>query len=136
MKKISFSFAVMLLGLSSLAVKAAAQNRPLAQTNIPFAFSAEGLQLSAGDYELWQIGDKFVRLQNLATKKGVTLLCHQGNIVASDAVKIVFRVYDTDHFLAGVVAPSYQISLPKSQSEKQVEASAATAKTVALKGKH
>jgi hypothetical protein len=136
MKKISFAIAVTLVVLSSFAVRAAAEDRVLARTNIPFAFSAQGQQLSAGNYELLQITDNTLVLHNRDTRKGVMLLCQQGNIVPSDKVKLVFRVHDTDHFLASVVTPSYEITLPKSKSERQIEDSATTTDTVAVQAKH
>jgi hypothetical protein len=135
MKKISFGIAITIVVLSSFAVKAAAQNVLVGRTNIPFAFSAEGQQLSAGNYELLRISDNKLVLRNLATAKAVMLYSPQV-IVASDTVKLIFRKYDADHFLAGVVAPSYEVSLPKSESEKQVEAKAETTKTIAVQAKH
>lgn len=137
MKKISFRLAVTLVLLSSFAFQAAAQNRVIGRTNIPFAFTAEGQQLSAGNYELWQIGPDSVRLQNAATSKGVTLHIRQ-DIVDSNAMKFVFHSYGSSAFLAAVAAPADEVLLPKSQSEKELAAATATAnmKTVALQVKH
>ena len=135
MKKISLSLAVTLVLLSSFAVQAAAQNRVIGRTNIPFTFTANGQQLSAGNYELWQIGTDSVRLQNVATAKGVTLHVPQ-NIVDSNTIKFVFHSYGTSAFLAAVAAPSDEVSLPQSHSEKELAAAAGNMKTVALQVKH
>jgi hypothetical protein len=135
MKKISFSLAVMLVLLGSLAIQAIAQNRVIGRTNIPFSFTANGQQLSAGNYELWQIGMDSVRLQNVATAKGVTLHIPQ-DIVDSNAMKFVFHSYGSSAFLASVAAPSDEVSLPKSQSEKELAAAGPDMKTVALQVKH
>ena len=133
MRKTVFSIVVTLVVLSSFAVNASAQNRLLARTKIPFAFSAEGQQLTAGDYEVSRVNEHTMLLRNVATGKGLFL--PSPTMVSGDTVKLVFRVYGTDHFLGGVVAPSDQISLAKSKSERQVEASVATTETVGLGGK-
>jgi hypothetical protein len=135
MKKTSFSIVAAVVVLSSLTLTAAAQNRVLAQANIPFSFAAHGQTFDAGAYELRQIGAQIVRLQDVATGQGVTLLSPQ-TIGKSSTTNLVFRSYGTRQFLAAVVAPSYQVSIPKSQAEKEVEASATKMKTVALQVKH
>jgi hypothetical protein len=120
------------LTLASFAAKAASQDRVLARINIPFAFSVEGQQFRAGDYELRQIGANIVGLENCATKHGVILPSRTPGSVASGDGRMIFHVYNTDHFLASVAAPAYETSLPKSDSEKQVEASVAAMRTVAV----
>lgn len=128
--------AVILAGVLILASYTVKQDRVLARINIPFAFSVEGQQFRAGDYELREIGPNIVGLQNRATKKGVILPSPSPGAVASGDGRMIFHVYNTDHFLAGVAAPSYEISLPESNSEKQVEASVATMRTVAVQVRH
>lgn len=135
MKKISLSLAVRLILLSSLAILAAAQNRVLGQVNIPFNFVASGEQFNAGNYELWRIGMDFVRLQNVATSKGVILYI-PANIADSNAMKFVFHSYGSSAFLAAVATPSDEISLPQSHSEKEFAATNANMKTAALQIKH
>jgi hypothetical protein len=135
MKKMSFTIAAVVIVLSSLTVTAAAQNRVLGRAYIPFSFAAHGQRFNAGTYELRQISTQIIRLQEVATGQGVTLLSPQ-TIGESSTTNLVFRSYGTRQFLAAVVAPSYQVSIPKSQVEKEVEASAAKMKTVALQVKH
>ena len=135
MKKISFSIVAAVVVLNSLTLTAAAQNRVLGHADIPFSFSANGQRFEAGTYELRQISTQIIRLQDVATGQGVTLLSPQ-TIGESSTTNLVFRSYGTRQFLAAVVAPSYQVSIPRSQVEKEVEASAAKMKTVALQVKH
>lgn len=135
MKKIGLSLAAMLILLSSIAILGAAQNRVLGQVNIPFNFVANGEQLNAGNYQLWQIGTDSVRLQNVASNKGVTLFL-PANIADSNAMKFVFHSYGSSVFLAAVATPSDEMSLPQSRSEKEFAATKADMKTVALQIKH
>jgi len=134
MKK-NLSLALMLVLLGGVAILASAQNRVLGQANIPFNFVASGEQLSAGNYELWQIGIDSVRLQNVATSRGVTLHL-PANIADSHDIKFVFHRYGSSAFLASVATPSDEMSLPRSHSEKEFAAANADMKTVALQIKH
>jgi hypothetical protein len=134
MKKISFSIAVAVVALS-FTLTTAAQNRVLGRADIPFTFAVHGQRFTAGTYELRQIGAQIVRLQDVTTGQGVTLLSSQ-TIGETRTTSIVFRSYGTRRFLAAVIAPSYQVSIPKSQAEKEIEASAAKVRTVALQIKH
>ena len=131
---VAFILAIVLT-LASFAATAGSQDRVLARINIPFAFSVEGQQFRAGDYELRQIGANIVGLENRATKHGVILPSRTSGSASGDG-RMIFHVYNTDHFLASVAAPAYEISLPKSDSEKQVEASVATMRTVAVQVRH
>ncbi len=135
MKKTSLQIAAAAVVLLSFTLTAAAQNRVLGRANVPFGFAAHGQRFDAGTYELRQIGAQIVRLQDVATGRGVTLLSNQA-IGESTGTEITFRSYGARQFLAAVVAPSYQISLPKSADEQQVEASAAKTKTIALRVTH
>ena len=131
MKKNSLSLAVALILLSNLSILAVAQNRVLGQANIPFSFVASGEQLSAGNYELWQIGIESVRLQNVATSKGVTLHL-PANIADSRAMEFIFHSNGSSAFLAAVATPSDEISLPPSKREKELASAGSEMKTVAL----
>jgi len=134
MKRTSLTLTLMLVVLS-FAVQASAQNRVLGRVNVPFTFTANGQQLPAGNYELWEIGRDFVRLYNAATTQGVMLHIPQ-QITDSYPISFVFHLYGNSSFLVAVAAPSDEVSLPKSQSEKELAAAAANLKTVALQVKH
>ena len=114
MKKIRLLIAVAMVVLPSLT--AVAQNRTLGLADIPFRFTAHGQTFEAGKYELRQIGAHAVRFQRVDTRAGVTLLSPQ-NIAKTAATKIVFRTDGERYDLTAIVAPSYAISLPKTESE-------------------
>ena len=135
MKKNSLCLALLLVLLGGFAILASGQNRVLGQANIPFNFVASGEQLSAGNYELWQIGIDSVRLQNVATSKGVTLHL-PANIADNHDTKFVFHRYGSSAFLAAVATPSDEMSLPPSHAEKEFAVTKADVKTVALQIKH
>lgn len=135
MKKIMFSIAAVVLVLSSLTLTAAAQNRVLGRADIPFSFAAHHQTFDAGVYELRQIGAQIVRLQDVKTGRGVTLLSTQ-TVGASTLTNIQFRSYGDRQFLAAVVAPSYQISVPKSRPEIEFAAAHMKTTTVALQATH
>ena len=77
MKKMSFTIATVVIVLGSLTVTAAAQNRVLGRTDIPFSFAARDQRFNAGTYELRQISTQIICLQDVATGQGVTLLSPQ-----------------------------------------------------------
>jgi hypothetical protein len=131
MKTIRFSIVAAIVILSSFTLSAAAQNRVLGRADIPFSFAAHDQSFGAGAYELRQIGAQIVRLQEVTTARGVTLISPQA-IGEDSTTKIVFRCYGTREFLAAVVAPSYQISVAKSRAEQEAEATTAKVRTVAL----
>jgi hypothetical protein len=135
MKKIGFSIVAAVVVLSSLTLTAAAQGRILAQANIPFSFAAHGQTFDAGAYEICQMGAQVVRLQDVKTRRGVTLLSPQ-NVGVSTPTKIVFRRYGDRHFLAAVVTTSYQISVPKSRPELEVASARMKTTMVALQSTH
>jgi hypothetical protein len=131
MRKIGFSIAAVVVVLGSFTIAANAQYRVLGRANIPFSFEAHGQRFDSGTYELRQLGPHVVRLQDAATGiKGVTLLCTQ--TVVESEFKIVFDRYGARYFFASLVAPPYQISLPKSDSESELAALGAGMGTVAL----
>ena len=134
MKKIGSSIAVVIVIVCSFTVAAAAQNRVLGRADIPFGFSAHGQHFNTGTYELRQVGLQIVRLQEVTTGRGVTLISPQ-SIGESSTTNIVFRGYGSRRFLAAVIAPSYQISLPKSQAETEL-AVTANMTTEALRVQH
>ncbi len=134
MKKISLSIVIAVV-LSSFSVTAAAQNRVLGRADISFSFAAHNQRFDPGAYELRQLGAQTLRLQNVATGQGVTLLSPQ-TIGESPATTLVFRSYGTHRFLAVVKAPSYQVSMPRSAAEKELEAQAGRMKTIALQLSH
>jgi len=135
MKKNRLSLAVALIVLGSLSILAIAQNRVLGQANIPFNFVANGEPLTAGNYELWQIGIESVRLQNVATSKGVTLHL-PANIADSHDMKFIFHSYGSSAFLAVVATPSDKMPLPRSKHEKELASASSEMKIVALQVQH
>ncbi len=134
MKKISLAIAAVVV-LSTFTLTAAAQNRVLGRANVPFSFAAHDQRFDAGTYELRQIGAQIVRLQDVASGRGVTLMSPQA-IGESSVTSLTFRSYGTRAFLAAVNAQSYHIAVGKSAAEQDVEASLAKTKTIALKLQH
>ncbi len=130
MKKIGFSIVAVMV-VSSFTWSAAAQDRVLARADIPFTFEAQGQTFGSGSYELLQFGGAFVRLQKAGTHLGVSLMSPQ-NITQSSTTMLKFHNYGGRYFLAAVVAPSYQIYLPKSKSEKEMAAAGHIPVTITL----
>jgi hypothetical protein len=118
-----FKLAVVLLVLGISAI-AGAQDRVIAVAKIPFQFTAHSQVFDAGDYEVRQIGAQTVRLQDVNSRIGVTLLGSQ-TIGVGAPVTILFRVNTGQYFLASVSAQSFQIKIRKSRLEVE---SAATRK--------
>jgi hypothetical protein len=131
MKKTSLSLAVIVVLLSSLVPRIAAESGLLGRANIPFSFTAGGQHLSAGNYEIWHFAMDSVILKNGTTAEAVTLHV-PGDIANSNAMRLIFHNYGSASFLAAVAGPTEQMVLPESRHEKELAALNAGAKTVAL----
>ncbi|MGI9102107.1 MAG: hypothetical protein ACR2IF_06650 [Terriglobales bacterium] len=133
MKTIGFAIAVAVV-LISVTLSVAAQDRMLCRGDIPFSFTANGQTFQAGEYQVRRIGESFVRIEDVRTLKGVTLLSPQ-NVAVSKTIKLVFHSYGSRRFLAGVVARAYEIALPQSEAEREIRTASADATLVALEVK-
>jgi hypothetical protein len=129
MNKVTLAIVAVLVVLTSLS--AAAQNRVLSRAEIPFRFTAHGQTLEAGTYQLRQISAQIIRIQEVTTGAGLTLLSAT-NVGESAATQLVFRSNGKGYVLAAIRAPFYQISLPKSEEELATSA----IRTIALQATH
>jgi hypothetical protein len=112
-------FATLIVGLSILSVSAAAQHRVLGKLEIPFNFTANDQVFASGNYDLVQIGGQTIRLEERKTGKGITLLSPQ-NISETPVNTLLFHRYGTRYVLAKIVAPTYEMPLFKSNTEREL----------------
>ena len=132
MKKISFAIACTVV-LSMLTINAAAQTHQLGKATIPFSFSVHDQTYPAGTYEVRQIGNDLLRLQEVKSGNGVTLFGGSA-IRQSVNLKVMFRQYGEGRFLSAIQDDTlgYSAIVPKSQSEREAQRMRPHATTVAL----
>lgn len=132
MKKISFAIASIVV-VSALTLTAAAQTHQLGKANIPFSFSVHDQTYPAGTYEVRQIGQDLLRLQDVKSGTGVTLF-GGSTIRESVSLKLVFRQYNEGRFLSAIQDNQlgYTAMVPPSQSEREIQKMRKHATIVAL----
>ncbi len=115
MKKISFAVAAFAL-VSLMATSAAAQNMVIGKADVPFSFTAHNRTLPAAQYVARQLGAQVLRLEDVTTHEGVTLV---GAFDAPSKVsKLIFHKYGEQTFLASVESVIGSVTVPKSAEEK------------------
>jgi hypothetical protein len=131
-KKISFAIACIVV-LSALSIGAAAQNLTLAKANVPFAFSVHDTTYPAGTYQVRQIGQDLLRLENVTDGRGVTLFA-PSTIRESAGMTLVFRQYEQGRFLSSIEDRKlgYVTSVPMSGGEREMQKMQKHATIVAL----
>jgi hypothetical protein len=132
MKKISFAIACTVV-LSMMTINAAAQTHQLGKANIPFSFSVHDQTYPAGTYEVRQISNDLLRLQEVKSGRGVTLF-GGSPIRESVNLKLMFRQYAEGRFLSAIQDDKlgYSAIVPKSQSEREIQKKRTDATIVAL----
>ena len=102
-----------------------AQSQIVLSANVPFAFSVDGKQLAAGDYEVRDAG---ARATLIETKDGTAqvlgIYAYAGPSKAGDT-KLVFDKIGDHYFLRQIWTSTrgQGLSVPKSNLEKEVMAS-------------
>src|SRR5258706_5337632 len=121
MKKISFAIACTVV-LSVMTINAAAQTHQLGKANIPFSFSVHDRTYPAGTYEVRQLSNDLLRLQEVKSGKGVTLFGGSA-IRESVNLKLMFRQYGEGRVLSAIRDDTlgYSAIVPKSQSERDLQ---------------
>lgn len=103
-----------------------AQSTNVIRVEVPFAFSANDKTLPAGTYTInpatnnqvmWKIQSAYQNPAAFLMAKPLSRSEGRGN------VRLIFHRYGNRNFLAGFVTNSYQVELPTSSSEKNVQRS-------------
>jgi len=97
--------------------------------DIPFAFQVAGQSLPPGEYELIELHPNAFYIRELGTHRSVAFLVNKGSHPSYDDVKLVFRVYDGEAFLAEAMAHGTVARVYKSKAEKTLIARQAAART-------
>lgn len=123
--KYAFALSIALL----LTVYPAAAGELKLTADIPFAFQVAGQALPSGEYELIEILPNAFYIRALGAHKSVAFLVNKGGHPSYDDVKLVFRVYDGEAFLAEAMANGTVARVLKSKAEKALIARQADART-------
>ena len=127
MKKQIFAI-IVALGISVVinASQTYGQLTQVIKVDVPFTFSANNKTFPAGTYLINPAADSRAlwKIQSASQKRGVFLLARNLSEVAQAGnTRLTFRRYGNRYFLISFKTPSYQIELPQSGSEKDLQRS-------------
>jgi hypothetical protein len=112
----------MFFALASLiCVNDAPAQRSAVRVTIPFSFSAAGNQMAAGNYTIKAIGGTAYISRDGALQ---AVLVNAVSVASktNENDKLVFTVYDGQHFLKKILCPSVNLSLEFSASKAEIRA--------------
>jgi hypothetical protein len=106
---------------SLICVNNAPAQRRAVRVTIPFSFSAAGNQMPAGIYTFKAVGGTTYISRDGALQ---SVLVNGVGVAtkASEDDKLVFTVYDGQHFLKKILCPSVNLSLEFSSSKAEIRA--------------
>lgn len=106
---------------SLICVNDSPAQKPAVRVTIPFSFSAAGNQMAAGIYTIKTVGGTAYISRDGALQ---AILANTVNVASktSEDDKLVFTVYDGQHFLRKILCPSVNLSLEFSVSKAEMKA--------------
>ena len=126
MKRNIFGALMTLIVAFTIAVPAVhAQSQIVMSANVPFAFSADGKQLPAGDYEVRDMGARATLIETKAGDAKVLGIYQYAGPSKPGETKLVFHKIGDHYFLTEIWTSSRDqgLALPESKLEKEVTAS-------------
>jgi hypothetical protein len=102
-----------------------AQSQITLKATVPFAFSVDGRQLAAGEYEVRDIGSRATLIETKDGKDHVMGLYAYAGPSKPGESKLVFHKVGNSYFLAEIwsSARGQGLSVPESKQEKEMTAS-------------
>ena len=129
---------VLVLSLPVLIQAQMATKEPLARVDVPFAFSAGGMYLPAGQYRISHPGDPYFLLIEKDDGRARALIYVQPSASnSSESTKLVFNKYGDHYFLSQVwTEPDQRVhQCFKDSQEKELMAQAQKAESVIIAAK-
>ncbi len=120
MKKLWYVALVLLLAAPAGLV---AQQRMIAQAEIPFAFTAHEQEFAAGSYQLWRAGAQTIRFVPAHSQQGLTLLSPQP-VVTAPEITIRFVRFGNRYYLTAVENRAFAAKLQQTYVETRIQARA------------
>jgi hypothetical protein len=130
---------VLVMLLPALLQAQMAIKQPLVRVDIPFAFSAGGVHLPAGQYHISHPGDPyFVLIEKDDGRARALVYVHPAATASSESTKLVFNRYGDQYFLSQVLTePDRQVhQCFKCRREKELIAQVKKAESVVAVAKH
>lgn len=130
--------AVIVLSLTGLLQGQMAVKESLARVDVPFAFSAGGTHLPAGNYHISHPGDPyFVLIEKDDGRDRALIYVHPSAVNLTGPTKLVFNKYDDQYFLSQIwTEPDQDVhQCSKNAREKELTAKGQKAESVVIAAK-
>lgn len=126
MKRNAFGALMTLIVAFAIAVPAVhAQSQITLSANVPFAFSVDGRQLAAGQYEVRDVGARATMIETKDGQSQVIGIYQYAGPSKPGETKMVFHKVGDHYFLSEIwtSARGQGLAVPESKLEKEVRAS-------------
>ena len=108
---------------SLICVNNAPAEKPAVRVTIPFSFNAAGNQMPAGIYTIKAVGGTaYISISRDGARQSFLVNAVSMASKASEDDKLVFTVYDGQHFLKEILCPSVNLNLEFSASRAEIRA--------------